>query len=254
MAVIATVLMLMGCVKPQERNGDEANATLQEQPSSGSTNTTPGRSSSGSRTSVTPHSSHSGGGTEHSGKDAAGCFIFVSGQNDQIRPDVLKSCVAVNAKDVIPPYRRKIIIDLADRLTKHPDTHAYLIVGSVVEADGSRNILTIMNSAARQVYRDSRPLYGDSHIWPRQVYLEVSPPGIAALSKMLINNAGIAEGYRDDVFYQLNWDFHLSPLGNDINVLDRNAIIDIGTKLRPMPGNTQLPSTEEHRRGSPDLH
>jgi hypothetical protein len=136
----------------------------------------------------------------------AGDFIFVSGQNDQILPDALKGYVIVNVKDVIPPERRTIII--ADRLEKHPGTHAYLVVGSAVKPDGSRNIVTILNSAARQIY-------GDSPMWRRQVYLEVSPPGIGALNKMLINNIGIAEGYRDDVFYQLNWDFRLSPWGND---------------------------------------
>ncbi len=47
----------------------------------------------------------------------------------------------INVGDVIPVARQEIIIDLSDRLKRHPQIQAYLLSGSHLEPDGSARSL-----------------------------------------------------------------------------------------------------------------
>ena len=80
---------------------------------------------------------------------------------------------------------------------------------------GSRIIATIRNLAARQIYgSDTLPPF-------HQGCADLNSAGVDVINKRLVED-GFAEGYRHDVFYQLNW---------DIGVRNRDEIILLGNEL-----------------------
>jgi hypothetical protein len=133
---------------------------------------------------------------------------------------------SVHIDDVIGRERQEIIIDLAERLKKHPDIQAYLLPGDskLVAEDGSRLIIVVHNSAARAIYQqtdpDDLPPFG-------QAYWDLGVLAIQALNKRLIED-GLAKGYQDEVFYELNW---------DVGVYGRDDIVALGEQLRATPAN-----------------
>jgi hypothetical protein len=127
----------------------------------------------------------------------------------------------VHVNDMIPKERHRMIIHLARRLKTYPDLQAYLISGSSLEPDGSRTIFTIRNSAALKIYG---PGSGDS-LPSGPTYIDLGVRGLEILHKRLIE-MGISHGYKDDVFYQINW---------DTNAFGRETIITLGTQLEEKP-------------------
>ena len=69
----------------------------------------------------------------------------------------------------------------------------------------------------------------------------MNPRGIEAVNKLLIED-GFAEGYRDEVFYQMNWDIGVRSrneiilFGNELKA-NRDEMIHLANQLKAMRGN-----------------
>lgn len=127
---------------------------------------------------------------------------------------------------MLSQHERHAIIYLADQLAKNPLLQAYVIRRETRKSDGQNEFIVLYNTASQRIYQtinspefaeqlmeQSRNKNQDGSFevdleWAPGNYLELTDAGKTAFGQSLIE-AGISDGYRDDIVYLLNDQYDL---------------------------------------------